>query len=532
MKSRLFLWLILAVLIAGLFESYCLDLSRHIGRLSSITNYDDVVYLNYASQGYTTLKDQGAPHFISWLFSGDIHAPFPVLSGIVGFFLFGTNVDRVYFMLFVVVFTYLIFVIALARNLPPILIASLLLSALALPFITVGALEFRPDLMWAILLGGGSVLFLKSENSFASWKHSLWYGVIFGLTLLVKPSTFAMTVLVMGGTWVLVVFRALLCKQASFSSAAVSLGVIILSTLLITGWYYIPNMTNVYNYFYQNSFGENKDIWSYKGTTEGRLTYYLRDRALYSNLGLFIFPLSLFAIGGPALEIFRRKELFNKIRGASFLWMLLGTFSVNAAFEMKSPFLGGSFYAFLIFSGLWYFCEAICYIIHNSRLQSYPSQALAGCLIVAGAWEIHNFPPVSRLNPKSRLVQKAVNTEFLNTLLANASNKPSKILLTQGNPVVGEYLQMQMRMSGKELDLESATFCKSLNAVLSLAAKCDYVTVQDNGIEGSPGHVFPCDRLQPTLIKNFYNDSKWKLIFQYKSPGGESVYLFKQLSSP
>jgi hypothetical protein len=523
---------ILAVLLflaAILFTAINLQISQRIGRLSSVPNYDDVVYLNSASTIYFLGKTQGIAKAAATLFGKELHAPFPVLNGLAGFVIFGPNVKHIYYMLTLVVFAYLCFAAATLRRLPPLLLVGAVLGALGLPFATACALEFRPDMMWATLLGGSSVLFLSARKPFSGWKASALYGVATGAVLLVKPSTFAMTLLVLGGTWFLAAMAALLGKRATPREILLGLACTFGAALIVAGWYCIPHGKEIFDYFYENSFGANKDVWIYRGSMWERLTYYVRGIALYTNTAQFIFPLALVYIWGAVSDLTRGSDLFAKFRGGAFLWMIVCLFGVNAFFSMKSPFLGGSFYSFLIFGGLWYGARILQVGLEEGWLQARSRQCFAALALAALGSCGYFFPAVCHVNPITKRVQNRVNHGVLHTLFKSVGErKRAVILLTQGNPIVGENLQMEFRSRGKRLVVISGAFCRKVDEVVALSQRAGFVALQDQKMIGSPGDAIPAEQIQPELIAYFQSSPDWVLIGEYPDRAGKKAYLYQR----
>lgn len=520
---------VLLALIAIAFTSVNLGISRHIGRLSNVPNYDDVVYLNSASKIYHLTKEIGLRKAATVLFGTELHAPFPVLNGLAGFFLFGTDVNHVYYMLAVVVLTYLLFAAAVTRGPPLAIWIGLTLSTLALPFATMCALEFRPDLMWATMLGGSCVLFLTAPRPFDSWKASVLYGVALGLVLLIKPSTFAMTLLVMGGTWFLAAVIAIVGKAADWKQVLKGWLFTLLAMTVVSGWYCVPHAHEILDYFYVNSFGDNKDVWSYKGDLFARLTYYVRDNALQSNTGNLMLLLALLYIGGAIRDIAKGPDLAARLRGGAFLWMLGCLFAVNAVFNMKSPFLGGSFYSYLIFGALWYSAQFLRRFAESGLLAGRWSHCFVASLVLAVGIAGHQFPDASRMNIISRFAQRTINHAILHDLLVNTPQRRCTIVLTQGNPIVGEFLQMEFWNRGKRLTFVSAAFCKDVKSVIDMTQGAQFIALQDQKLQGSPGDAIPGEVIELDLIKAFNANPDWKLIGEYPDQSGRHAYLYERV---
>jgi hypothetical protein len=464
------------------------------------------------------------------LLGKDLHAPFPVINALAGFAIFGPDVDRIYDMLTLVVFAFLLFIAAITRGLPTSLRVALVLGSLAIPFATMCALEFRPDLMWATVLGGSGVLFLGATHPFRKWSSSVLYGVALGAVLLIKPSTFAMSLLVLGGVWFLVALREKLCGNASWRQILAGWLFTIFAAVAVCGWYVFPHGGEILDYFYSNSFGQNKDIWSYKGGLLDRWTYYLRGAALQSNLGYFLLPLLAIYLYGAIRDLWKDTGLEARLRGGSFLWMLACLFGVNAVFAMKSPFLGGAFYGFLIFGGFWYLARLLASPPVQAWLTPPPRRIAAACAVTGLAWVGFSFPEVCRVSRVSADTQASVNHALLADLLARApQGRRTILMLTQGNPVVGEYLQMEFRRRGLDLRVHSAAMMRSADEVIAFAQRPRYAVVQDPGMLGTPQDAIPGEKLQPELIAYFRSNPGWKLVSEYPDKNGRRAYLYERL---
>jgi hypothetical protein len=533
---KIVIFFVLLFAVAAAFNDFNIGISKKIGRLSTISNYDDVVYLNKAATFYFEAK-RGNPAAATKAFlTTDTHSPITVLCAMLGFFAFGFSYIKVYHALTLVVFVFLAFVVAVGRKLSLLYLGSLLIASLSLPFATMCALEFRPDPLWAVVLGGSCVLFLGLRNAFANWSASVWFGVGFGLALLSKPSTFAMTIIVFGGTWFLAAVIALGGRLADVRRVAFGLLLTTAATLIIAGWYCLPHAREIFDYFYRNSFGDNKDVWLFPGTFWDRMMYYISGQSLQSNLGWLIIPLAGFYIYGAVRDIVRPLELADRLRGASFLWMLGCLYLVNGAFTMKSPFLGGSFYGFLIFGGFWYLAQSIVrFTRHEQEMIAAARWRLRGLTavsMISVAWVGHEYPKISTVNKEVGTNQKTINRALIADLLRAAKSEPVSLMLTQGNPIVQEFLQMEFRRQNLPVVIQNGAMERSMNVILATADRMRFVVLQDQKLVGSPIYGFPAEKFQPELLAYFRQASGWKQVATYPTLAGKNVYLFEHEPAP
>lgn len=517
------------VILAVLFTTFSLEQSRVVGRLSSIPNYDDVTYLNRASEIYYIGKDHGVRAALASIFSDELHSPFAVLNALLGHVLFGPNVDRIYYALTLVVLTYLTFVAVIARRLAWPLFAGIVVASLGLPFAGLAALEFRPDLMWATVLGGSSVLFLGATKPMTRWWTSAAYGVALGVVLVTKPSTFAMSFLVMGGCWFLVAVTGLVCRTTTWRQVGSSLGLVAAGMLVAGGWYFVAHLQDSIHYFYVNSFGENRDVWSYKGSLWDRLTFYVHGVALHSNLGYAVFLLVTVYLAGAIGDLAKGRTLAVRLRGFSFLWMIVCLFGVNAYFNMKSPFLGGSFYGFLIFGSIWYAALALESICREGWLATRGRQIVAALVVASIGCSAYAYPEASTVNVRMRPVKKSINRAICRDLLVQSRGKREvAVLFTQGNPVVWEYLQMEFRNRRRQLNANTAAFLRDPAAVIAMADSADFIVLQDQQLAGIPGDAIPVEECLPALVSHFSQAPDWELAGKYSDLNGKFAYLFKK----
>ena len=70
-KRNLFILVIVVMVSSIMFTAYSLDISRKIGRLSTVPNYDDVTYFTKASEIYFKFKESGSASGLKLLATKD-----------------------------------------------------------------------------------------------------------------------------------------------------------------------------------------------------------------------------------------------------------------------------------------------------------------------------------------------------------------------------------------------------------------------------------------------------------------------------
>ena len=212
--------------------------------------------------------------------------------------------------------------------------------------------------------------------------------------------------------------------------------------------------------------------------------------------------------------------------------MLGCLYLVNGAFTMKSPFLGGSFYGFVIFGGLWYLVQNLTRFAQQER-EMIPAirrrlKGVTAASMISIAWVGHDFPKVSLVNEEMAGNQKTINQALVKDLLRNAKSSKVSLVLTQGNPVVQEFLRMEFRRRNLPVVIENCAMTRTKDAIIATANQMRFVVLQDQKLVGSPiTYAIPAEKFQPELLAYFRNAPGWKPVATYPTRTGEHVYLFE-----
>ena len=99
---------------------------------------------------------------------------------------------------------------------------------------------------------------------------------------------------------------------------------------------------------------------------------------------------------------------------------------------------------------------------------------------------------------------------------------------TQGNPVVPEFLQMELLAKGIAMKKISSGMEKNLAGAIKKLDQVQYVVVQDQHIFGAPGDAIPGEMWQPELKTYLDRNNSWNLIKEYVFPDGKKVYLYRR----
>jgi hypothetical protein len=520
---------VIAIIIGTIFTIWNLNLSLKIGRLSTITNYDDVVYLSRAADIYFKFRESGFLEGTKLLFTKSLHAPFTVWDALLGFMLVGFDLNRVYYAQLVVLLNYLFFVGCMTRKVCLIFRIAILLGSLAVPFASLCVQVFRPDQMSGVVVAGIIVAILTSRDLFDKFWKAILIGFGLGLALLVKPSTFALIMIVVPGAWLCTAVRMILFKKYEICFVCVRGGVSLAAAFLIAGWYWVQHGKELWSYFIMNSFGMNADVWRLPGGAREHLLYYFHGPVLQSSLGLFTIPLLIIFVGGALRDIFANENPEHRMKGASLLIMAFCIYGIFVLQGIKNEYMGGVFYMFILYGAIHYLSRAILWAQSTWRPRPILCYACAAMLIGV-AWTLYRFPETERVNPLWASINKSTTQRVLNDLSQRITSKVTSIVFTQGGPIIQEYVTMVLQFQSKNIIVESAAFTKNLADAIGSLPRYDYIVLQDPGMEGRPGFPIPSELWARNFKQYLDSQPEWTLVSTYPSVDKKNAYLYGRSS--
>ncbi|XHR29532.1 MAG: hypothetical protein ACFUZC_03040 [Chthoniobacteraceae bacterium] len=398
----------------------------------------------------------------------------------------------------------------------------------------MAVVEFRPDLAWATTLGFTVVFALTRENLFQSWKAALFQGVLIGLALLIKPSTFAMTLaasgMALGFAWLLEISREGIARATSrlFPTA----GVVLLAIIAVAGPYFAVFGQMVWRYFIDNSFGVNAAVWANPGNRLSQWLFYIYGPGSRSNLGTqepVIFAAWIgFALWrtGKGGRTVRLQTLFMGV-------VALVVFIVNAAAPMKSPFLGGAFYGTLLFSAAFMAGEFFAALptaathLHRIALGAFALITLNAAFMYR--WPEYSHWPKHQRNKAFIAAEKAMK-EFVASV-----PQPKNIAFTQAGPVTPENIRLLYFRRKERCNMTSAAFCRTLEEFKAAISRQDMVVTQDKCTLGG-SDMMPSEALEDDFVSFLSTSPDFKLAktIPIEGENGEwrNVYVFMREQQP
>ena len=512
------------LLVSGVFVYRSILESFAHGRLATEPNYDDV---GYFYSGALLLQAFRSGHIFEALISY-MHSPFSVLLAAASFAIWGAQDWAPYAGNMLVVISYLLALCYFLRPLPLGVQMGLLLAFLSLPFATMAVVEFRPDLVWATLVGFAAIYLCCTDQDFSSRGEAVGIGLIYGAAMMTKPSTFLMTSSVIGLAGLLRLLRqAVLGKLKTFTLLR-WLVIFLFAALLVAGFYYGLHYRRIWRYFYDNSFGENKDIWIADQSLLSHLSHYIgADNAARSNLGRWRMPLLIFAALSWLVGMRRAGGLERHLILGSLATLVTAAWLASSLFGMKSPFLGGAFYGTLIF--------AVAYLLTETLKLALPTlsrpivQSVAFVSLVALSYLMHTWPGYSEWNSARAQFYRKANIGVWNEIQGASKNfRPSDgvldIYYSNSSPIPPELQRLRALQRQVRIRVRHGSMAASMEAQRGIFEGCDMLIVQDPGLPEVNLNV-PGEKLQSSITQEVLSTSRFSLAREIVLSDNKRIYV-------
>jgi len=527
-------WLVRGVcvlLLAGLFTLCCVQESRKIGRLALPPNYDDVTYCHQGMILARFIEHKGGLDGIkSFLAHRDLHSPYSIFLAGASYLVLGFGNASPYYANVLVVVLFLSCLSWLLRNLPFVAWLLSLLIFLTLPFITMGVVEFRPDIAWAIAAGFGTVFIVTSERLLRSPKNAAVAGVFLALSLLTKPSTFVMTLLLYSGAFVSRGIALFPLRQAGKVICDSWKGILAFAATVLLGagpyWFFYGR--DAYEYFMENSFGVHKGVWVFQGGLWKSLFFYISGEGWASNIGIPGTLLMLIVLASVVYLFLKKPELRWKL--IVLTAATLGALAVNTFAEMKSPFLGGGIYGVWIFFAAYVLSEV--YQLPDFTFPCKPrwhwKLPLLAVLALA-SMGFYRWPQYSKgLGDTVSRVASCAAQEFMEkTLNQHFDALPGSILFLQGGPIVPEGIGMWLVARNKMTPVYEGGFLQDKKVFSKVYQFNDWIVMQDPGLEGSYS-TMPSEQHLREFDEIVRADSTYHILAEHVFSSGKKVWIFSR----
>jgi hypothetical protein len=456
----------------------------------------------------------------TFLDSRGLHAPYSTIIAAISLWLTNGNIASVYYANALIVILYLLGISYFIWRIKPLLFAVLLLLFLTPPILTMGVVEFRPDILWGLLTGFAAVWIITEDKIFTSPKHSLFAGLLLGIDLLVKPSTFALTILVIC-TALLSRFLKYLYLQKEpkiYRSWLQGILTVVSVAIIIAGPYFFKYGNDIWVYFFDNCFGKNKELWATKITLIDSLKYYINGPGALDNLGTAgIFYFFAFIYLSSNIIIFEKNLRFDAI---VISIAIICTIFVNSVSDVKGPFSGGVIYGLLMFGSAYLMGQQQGFLSLDRRY------IIAIFIAITIFTYAHQWPKYSLWTENGAIYKKS-NDSVKSLLVSDAVISPSSILFMQTGPIVPQTIALTMAFKNKNILVESGALFRSTEDFYKAYSNYQWVILQDPGVQGGRADM-PSEKILPACLNLMSLDKNYCLLKKIAASKEKYIYIYSK----
>ncbi|SDD67291.1 Dolichyl-phosphate-mannose-protein mannosyltransferase [Variovorax sp. CF079] len=424
------LWL-LSIVLAALFAAFQIQSSLHSGSLSLPVTYDDVGYFNDALGRLDLLYRNDGWTFLRSFWINPPHAPLQTVLALAGFGLFGPRPWAADAMNALPVSVVLFLFLGFARRSLPLAVAAVLAVALlGFPLLGMLVLEFRPDMLCALLTAIGALIVVADSRWRKGQRAALGATIaLFVGALLAKPTLAPVTVAVFGVAVLAVIALHSSSRDDTKRIAWIAVMCGGLGALIVLP-YYVAVLPRLIGYISSNAFGANANLWRANIPWSEHVLYYLSGSGgeVAISLGWLALGCATLILALPILIRTRRTAL------AIFLVALAGYASVTMP-AMKSPFLGVIVSAFVL---------CILAVLIVTLLDRLPRQLSLVAAIALLAFSILMWRPVALALRNAATPANAAQAQHHSRIYAQTAGAIASIPDLERRqlyfPVISQYL--------------------------------------------------------------------------------------------
>jgi hypothetical protein len=397
----------LAALLALVFVAFQIQSSFHSGSLALPPTYDDLNYFNDAWPRMELLYRDGGYAFLKQLIVRPPHSPVQTLLAIGGFALLGARPWAAYAMNVIPLILLLRVLLGISLRFMSLVSAGILsVALLGFPLVGLMVLDFRPDMLCALLTATGVLVIVADPRWIDGDRKTFWLvAVLFAGALLTKPTLAPVTMVVF--------LTAATCTTWSRGAGVHGIRKLAWRGLrcgLIGGTivlpYYVLALPRLIEYINVNAFGKQAEIWRHQYRAIDNALYYITGPGGQFALGRGWLAMTCLAILVSLPWLIRHR----RVASAGLVVFLVAYASVTVP-AMKSPYLG------LIVPALLLGIVAVVAMLTLQRLPFRWRWLGAFCLLIFSmtAWrpvavrQWHEAPSITMIQHYNRIFTAMVD---------------------------------------------------------------------------------------------------------------------------
>lgn len=510
----------------GATASY-LKISKSIGRLSAVPNYDDCRYMYAGMLLKHDLNHRGIGAMLRTAKELGVHSPISYLQAMMAYKFLGIQDAAVYRTNLLIMVAYVAVLAWLMRSVPLLPWIAATLIFVSLPIAKMAVVEFRPDIFWGICTCFGAFIIITGKQWLTTRRVPFLSGVAFSFAFLSKPSVFPMILVIL---FAAVGARILYTKwfdADSWGFLRRTLICLISPILILAGWYYIFFGSYIWNYFYINIFGAQADVWSFKANWTQQILYYITGNGGISNMG----RIGLLVAACTTLLLFwrcRTGPWADRSRGLFLLGLGILIYFIILLCPAKQEFVGAGFYITTIFLCAWLLGQ-----FYETYRNVLPARGVITCSLLLFAFAaikyLNDWPPYSNRENQRHLYDRP--TRALVNELRGLNPHPVNLLFMQPMPIIPEDIGLWMLRNSIRPNLLNGFGHVHLDQFREEKKRADLVVVPTPETPGimAPLLVTP---LLPAIIQDLKEDPEFSLLQVIPCGSRPGVYVFLRKAVP
>jgi hypothetical protein len=499
------------------------------GRLAAPAAYDDVSYFIAGQAWLNSWASDGIFAGLSGILNQ--HAPLSMLVAAASFAALGPYDWAPYLangaLLGFTLWALMRLLASDGVSLPVSLIVAFSLATM--PFAMHLVSEFRPDLYTGVLLGFCIFLLFRKPVFLASRRAQFLLGLLFGATLLAKPSTFPAVGFLFAAAALLssaaFIIEQKLDPRAQLLPLGKAAGIVSLAAAIVFVPYLLAQGSVISGYIFKALVTEI-DVWSVPGAAFDQTVYYAVN--LYTALGFWLWVgLLTFAVRLWATVRFVPREF--PVTCCSYA-MLLVIYAGISWTSHKNYFFGGLFYGpFILLMARDWAWLLMRWPIRMFAHNLYPAHIVLGtCALVGTVFAFRAPQPVTILAPQynAHMVELtqtlwAMMIDFAKSQTAAGLDPKVKILANAPDPMRVAAIELQGLREGLNVQVDHGYLIASADAFLQRAEKADLIVVASS----APGHL-PGPALGDAFQQAIMESGRYRVVQSYPGLAVQSVTVF------
>jgi hypothetical protein len=396
----------------------------------------------------------------------------------------------------------------------------IVLAMLATPILGSVVAEFRPDPVWGLLVGFSLALTASLDVTLLRTSRLLGLGLLFGASVLAKPTAAPATVVVLGvGLVTQMALTLILQRRWSTRLLVRALVLVAIGAMLFLTPYAVTNGGEIFTYI-RTVMSSDISVWGVQASLFEHITFYLNKGAGTSMLGwVWYWMLPVFAACAYVLIRARDKRSLCGLAGMSAA--AFAAYCIVTLSQMKTMMIGSILYGTMIAITVWCLGQIVVHVPVRRKLLP-----VFGALIFATQW-IPRAGMIHLADPAMLTTDKASRAVFPVVLQAFVSKNAKTALVTIPGPVYAGTLDFLARQQGVARNFIWADTWNSWGMYQNGVAAADVVILSEPGMQGQAlGFNFPGVKFQAPLLKLLQGDAAFSGQPAYTDEQGRSVWVF------